>query len=145
MAARVYDSWPFRYQVNVGIVPSTSSPCFHCLLAWCRQCKSCSAVWQQLQIADAITRTAMLHQTGGSYGHNGPHCPVSSSSVYVLEGDKNEARMEWCFSQMLCQPPAVCSLEAHWVWHPCIWRSLMSFTSLDLFCLFLDLSKFLSS
>lgn len=43
--------------------------------------------------SDAITRTAVLAHVIGSYGHNGPHGPVTSSAD-VLGGDKKEAGME---------------------------------------------------
>lgn len=76
-AARRGSFWAFKVPGKCRDRALCFLSCFHCLLAWCRQHESCcSAAWQQLQSADAITRTALLHQTRGSHGCDGPCCSL---------------------------------------------------------------------
>lgn len=51
------------------------------------------SVWIYSTDSDAITRTAVLAHTRGSYGHSEPHGPVTSAAD-VLGRDKKEAGME---------------------------------------------------
>lgn len=51
------------------------------------------SVWICSTDSDAITRTAVLAHTRGSYGHSEPHGPVTSAAD-VLGRDKNKAGME---------------------------------------------------